>query len=59
MDPTRSHILIHVINNCEGPQYNTNSKHFFLCFDLLFIKFLINTRENKNCLESNPGPLSY
>ena len=23
MDPSRSHILIHVINNCEG-QYNTN-----------------------------------
>ena len=27
MDPSRSHRLIHVINNCEGPgQYNTNNK---------------------------------
>ena len=24
MDPSRSHRLIHVINNCEG-KYNTNS----------------------------------
>ena len=34
MDPSRSHRLIHVINNCEGPrQYNTNSNislYFYL-----------------------------
>ena len=41
--PSRSHRLIHVIHNCEGPrtmfgeQYNTNSNIFVLCFDLLFI----------------------
>ena len=44
MYPSISHI--HVINNCEG-QYNTNSNFFFLCFDLSFIKFLINTREKQ------------
>ena len=48
MDPSRSHRLIRVINNCEG-QYNINSNIFVLCFDLSFIKFLINTREKKNC----------
>ena len=28
-------------------QYNTNSNIFFLCFDLYFIIFLINTREKQ------------
>ena len=42
MDPSRSHRLVHVINNCERPrgdvrgdvrgQYNTNSNIFFLVF---------------------------
>ena len=41
MEPSISHI--HVINNCPG-QYNTNSNFLFLCFDLSFIKFLMNTR---------------
>ena len=60
MEPSRSRILVHVINNCEGPrQYNTNSNICFLCFDLMFIKFLTNTRENKNCLESDPGHLAF
>ena len=57
MDPSRSHI--HVINNCEGPgQYNTIETFVFLCFYLSYIKFLINTREKQNFLESNPGPLT-
>ena len=42
-------ILVHVINNCEGPR--TIQKQivtfFFLCFDISFIKFLINTREKQ------------
>ena len=46
MEPSRSHRLIHVINNCEG-QYNTNSNTLFLVFDLVFIKFLTNTREKQ------------
>ena len=50
MDPSRSHRLVHVINNCEEP-YKDNTKQivtfFFLCFDLSFIKFLINTREKQ------------
>ena len=46
MEPSRSHIIVHVINNCEGPgQYNTNSNIILL--DLSFIKFLINTREKQ------------
>ena len=56
MDPSRSHRLVHVINNCEGPgQYNTNSNTFFLCFDLSFIKFLINTREKQELSGVEPG----
>ena len=50
MDPSRSHRLVYVINNFEGPrtmQYNTISNIFFLCFDLPFIKFLIITREKQ------------
>ena len=48
MDPSISHRLVHVINNCEGPrQYNTNRKKNVLCFDLSFIKFLINIREKQ------------
>ena len=54
MDPSRSHRLIHDINNCEG-QYNTNSNNFFLCFDLLFIKFLINKREKQELPGVEPG----
>ena len=57
MDPSRSHRLIHVINNCDG-QYITNSKTTFLCFDLSFIKLLIKLEKNKNCLESYPGPMA-
>ena len=35
MDLSRSHILIHIINKCEGPgQYNTNCKKKCLCFDI-------------------------
>ena len=30
MDPSRSHKLIYVINNCEPIQYNTNSNIFVL-----------------------------
>ena len=60
MDPSRSHRLVHVINNCGAPD-NTKQivTFFFLCFDLLFIKFLINTREKQELLESKPGPLAY
>ena len=50
MDPSRSHRLMHVINNCEGPltgQYNANSNILLLCFNLSFIKFMINTREKQ------------
>ena len=33
MDPSISRRLIHVINNCEGPeQYNTDGDIFFLEF---------------------------
>ena len=46
MDLSRSHRLVHVINNCEGPgKYKTNSKQNVLYFYLLFIKLLMNTRE--------------
>ena len=55
MYPLTSHRLIH---NYEGEgQYNTNRNICFLCFDLLFIKLLINPREKKICLESNTAPL--
>ena len=52
MYPSRSHRLIHVINNCERPTDNTIVliqivTFFFLCFDLSFIKFLINIREKQ------------
>ena len=50
MNPSRSHRLVHVINNCGGPNKpQDNRKHIvnvvFLFVDLMFIKFLINTRE--------------
>ena len=51
MDPSRSHRLVHVINNC----YKTNSNIIFLCFDLSFIKFLINTREKQELSGVEPG----
>ena len=46
MDPSRSPRVVHFINNCED---NTKQivTFFFLCFDLSFIKFLINTREKQ------------
>ena len=49
MNPSRSHRLIHVLNNCKGPvQYNTNGKKkLVLCFDLSFIKFLNKQTRNK------------
>ena len=32
MDPSRSHRLIHVINNCEGPgKYNLNGRILLSC----------------------------
>ena len=54
MDPSRSHRLVHVINNCED---NTKQivTFFFLCFDLSFIKFLINTREKQELSGVEPG----
>ena len=57
MNPSRSHRLIHVINNAvRGPvQYNTRSNLLFLCFDLSFIKFLINTREKQELPGVEPG----
>ena len=40
----------------RGPgQYNTNSNIFFVCFDLSFIKFLINTREKQELPGVEPG----
>ena len=43
MDPSRSHRLVHVINNCEGPgQYNTNSTISFPMFDYMLIKLSTN-----------------
>ena len=59
MNPSRSHRLVHVINNCEGPHTKQIVTFFVLCFDLSFIKFLINTREKENCLESKPRLLAY
>ena len=39
----------------RGPgHYNTNSNIFFFGFDLLFIKFLINTREKQELPEVVP-----
>ena len=33
MDPSISHRLVHVINNCEGPgQYETNSNIYVIVF---------------------------
>ena len=52
MDPSISHRLVHIINNCEVPPENTIQivTFFFLCFDLSFIKLLINTREKQELL---------
>ena len=49
MDLSRSHILIQVINNCPGPGLPDNKIQIvtLFCFDLLYIKFLINAREKK------------
>ena len=58
MEPSISHRLIHVINNCEG-QYNTNSNIFFLFFDLSFIKLLINTREKPGFQPGTSGLLDF
>ena len=60
MDPSRSHRLVHVINNCERPrtiQYNTIQivTFCFLYFDLSLIKFFINTRENQELPGVEPG----
>ena len=55
MDPSRSHRLVHVINNCEGPQTIQIVTFFFLCFDLSFIKFVINTREKRELPGVEPG----
>ena len=57
MDPSRSHRLVHVINNCERAPDNTIQivTFFFLCFDLSFIKFFINTRENQELPGVEPG----
>ena len=56
MDPSRSHRLINVINNCEEPgQYKTKSTIVVLCFDSLFIKFLINPREKQELPGVEPG----
>ena len=42
----KSYIYTYYKINVRGPlQYKTKSNIFVLCFDLLFIKFLINTRE--------------
>ena len=38
MVPSRSHILIRVINKCEGPQYKTNGK--MLCSYVLMYRLL-------------------
>ena len=61
MDPSRSHRLVHVINNCERPgQYNTNSNIFFSCVLIYRLLSSLQTQEKiKNCLESNPGPMAY
>ena len=46
MDPSRSHRIIRVINNCEGPRLIQKKIETFLsCYYLSFIKFLINIRE--------------
>ena len=46
MDTSRSHRLIHIINNCVVPDNTIQIVTLlFLHFDLSFIKFLINTRE--------------
>ena len=51
MDPLRSHRLVHVINNREGPDNTIQIVTFVSCVfihRLLGIyKFLINTREKK------------
>ena len=52
MDPSRSHRIIHVINNREGPgQYKyiciTIVTFVCVCFDIMLIKFLIITREKQ------------
>ena len=46
MDTSRSYILIHIINNYDKVLDNTIQivTIFFLCFDLSFIKILINKR---------------
>ena len=47
MDPSRSHSILHVINNCEGPRTKQILSFLFMCFDLPFIKLFINTREKQ------------
>ena len=59
MDLLRSHRLIHVINNCEGPRTIQILTFCFSCFDLSFIKFLINTREKKEVPGVELEHLSY
>ena len=46
MDPSRSHRLEYVINNCEGNKIQIVT-FCVLCFDLSFIKFMIHTREKQ------------
>ena len=62
MDPSRSHRLVHVINNCEDIFAPDNTKQivtfFFLCFDLSYIKFLINSREKQELPGVEPTHLS-
>ena len=36
MDPSISHRLEHVINNCERPRYKTNSDIFVIVFRFNF-----------------------
>ena len=55
MDPSRRLRLVHVINNCEGPRTIQTNSNIFLCFDLLFIKFLINTRDKQYLPGVEPG----
>ena len=46
MDPSISHRLVHIINNC-APDYTIQIVTFFFLLFLFLFKFFINTRENQ------------
>ena len=60
MDPSRSHRLIHIINNCEGrAPDNTNSKYYFLYLYMFFFKVVDKNIREKQVLSGVDLGTSY